>query len=172
MDVLNYNPWILLVGVIQCSVDESYKLSYGLGALIFLVIKCISGLRDNSAFTSVLKKLNMWVPSVHEGSYYSISLALQALQLYHKLFGIVIGMANLPYCFPRQWKHKKPEAHFSGYIQSRILSSENLTPNPFTRVVHLLGVYEYKSVHALFGYLLELFTSNSHELAADGSLLS
>ena len=69
--------------------------NYGLGALIFLVIKCISGLRDNSAFTSVLKKLNMWVPSVHEGSYYSISLALQALQLYHKLFGIVIGMANL-----------------------------------------------------------------------------
>ena len=31
-------------------------------------------------------------------------------------------------------------------------------------------MYEYKSVPALFGYLLELFTSNSHELAADGSL--
>ena len=31
-------------------------------------------------------------------------------------------------------------------------------------------MYEYKSVPALFNYLLDLFTSNSHELAADGSL--
>jgi len=140
--------------------------NYGLGALIFLVIKCISGLRDNSAFTAVLKKLNMWVPSVHEGAYYSISLALQALQMYHKLFSVVIGMSSL--LFPTAME-SYPKHVLVGIYKSG-LSSEQLTPNPFTRVVHSLGVYEYKSVPALFNYLLDLFTSNSHELAADGSL--
>ena len=84
--------------------------------------------------------------------------------MYNKLFGVVLGMSNL--LFPTAME-AYPKHVLVGIYK---LSSENLTPNPFTRVVHSLGVYEYKSVHALFGYLLELFTSNSHELAADGSL--
>lgn len=141
--------------------------NYGLGALIYLVIKCISGLRDNSAFTSVLKKLNMWVPSVHEGAVYSISLALQALQMYNKLFAVVMGMSNL--LFPTAME-SYPKHVLVGIYKAGLVS-ENLNPNPFTRVVNSLGVYEYKSVSALFNYLLELFTSNSHELAPEGTPL-
>ena len=88
--------------------------------------------------------------------------------MYNKLFGVVLGMSNLlfPTAMEAYPKHVLVGIYKAGLI------SENLTPTPFTRVVNSLGVYEYKSVHSLFSYLLELFTSNSHELGGVAAIVS
>ena len=108
---------------------------YGLGALIAGVIKCLSGMRNNSVFVDVLRKLTMFVPSVHEGKMYSIDLAHQALQAYHKLFTTVVEMSRMLY---PSAVDNYPRLHLvSIYLDG--LKSKGISANPFSKVVESLG---------------------------------
>jgi len=140
--------------------------TYGLGALIFLVIKCIPGLRDNSAFMAVLKRLTMWVPAVHEGEIYSLNLALQAFQMYHKLFTTILEMSAIlfPAAIETYPKHILVGIYRNG------LMSEHMTSTPFHRVLNSIGHYEYANIKALYNVIMDMFTGNNQEMTSDSRI--
>ena len=49
---------------------------YGLGALLASVIKSIAGMRNNSVFVDVLKKLSMFVPAQSHSQIVKVSFSL------------------------------------------------------------------------------------------------
>lgn len=140
--------------------------TYGLGALIFLVIKCIPGLRDNSAFMAVLKRLSMWIPAVHEGEIYSLNLALQAFQMYHKLFTTILEMSAIlfPAAIETYPKHILVGIYRNGLI------SEHMTSTPFTRVINSLGQYEYANIKAMYTMIMDMFTGNNQEMTSESRI--
>jgi len=130
---------------------------YGLGALIAGVIKCLSGMRNNSVFVDVLRKLTMFVPSVHEGKMYSIDLAHQALQAYHKLFTTIVEMSRMLY---PSAVDNYPRLHLvSIYLDG--LKSKGISSNPFSKVVESLGTAEYSTFPQVYSVLLDMFTSTA-----------
>ena len=136
---------------------KSQPTEWGLGAMIFFVIKCIAGMKNNSSFIAVLEKLTMWVPSVHEGAIYSLDLALQALQNYHKLFHTIVEMSRLLFPFALDNYPK----HFLVGIYQKGLTSKGVSINPFTRVLAAMGNSEFLAYADLHSTLLELFTSSA-----------
>lgn len=137
---------------------------YGIGALITGVIKCIAGMRNNSVFVDVLRKLSMFLPAVHEGKLYSLDMAHQSLQSYHKLFSTVVEMSKMLY--PTAVENYPRLYLVTIYLEG--LKSKGVSANPFSKVVTTLGTSEYSTYTQVYNVLLDMFTSSaSMELVGD-----